>query len=387
MGICQQKYLTNLSLGIVFSLTGAVSAKAATVSYEPVFNAMNNPSSPVVNFLGDYTLGYQFSVDPAGNDNNLEMTAFGVFASRDNLFVPDNPDDYFFLPNEQGFFTVPENIHEIGLWEVNDMGEPLNLDSNNVPIPLRRITIDPNDPENPGNPNPLLGYIDGFAYLALDDPDDPVTPDNELDDILTLEPNIERFFRLGVSYSDGSDQAWINDASAGPLFGEVIVPNENLDGVPNEGADVDPMLTLQPNLVGSGHPQGYYSSDPFSFPDQDVMLSFAPGNTPFFVAGNILFGPLPPSFPISGTTTGGTTTGGTTTGGTTTGGTTTGGTTTGGTTTGGTTTGGTTTGGTTTGGTTTGGTPTIPEPSLIHGLLAITLGGIFTRYKQGKMKR
>ncbi len=64
---------------------------------------------------------------------------------------------------------------------------------------------------------------------------------------------------------------------------------------------------------------------------------------PFFVAGNILTGPLPPSLPIATTTTGT--------------------------------------------GTSTGGVPTIPEPSLIHGLLAIALGGIFTRYKQGKMRR
>ena len=193
-----------------------------------------------------------------------------------------------------------------------------------------------------------------------------------------------------------------------------MIPNQNLDGVPNEGAAVDPMLMLAPNIDGDDQPQGYYgvptdpTIDELAFPDQDTYELF-PGfpnsplvTNPFFVAGNILFGPLPPGFPISatttggtttggtttgGTTTGGTTTGGTTTGGTTTGGTTTGGTTTGGTTTGGTTTGGTTTGGTTTGGTTTGGVPTIPEPSLIHGLLAITLGGIVTRYKQGKVRR
>lgn len=379
MGICQQKYLSNLSLGIVFSLIGAVSAKAATVSYEPVFNADNDPSFDLTVPGGGFaTLGYQFSVNPAANDNNLEMTAFGAFASPDNIFMPNSPDDYFVLPEGESFFTVPETVHEIGLWEVDSNGDPLNLDPDtNAPLPLRRITIEPliDDPDNPDTeiPNPLLGFVNGFAYLALDDPDDPLTPDNELDDIFTLdEDDPERFFRLGISYTDNSDQAWINDVSTSPLFGEVIIPNENLDGVPNEGAAVDPMLELQLNLADGDHPQGYFGvpqgnpfdpplpdPDPLSFPDQVLDATFGfPGTlSPFFVAGNILFGPLPPSFPGVATTTGtGTSTGGT----------------------------GTSTGGT---GTSTGGTPTIPEPNLIHGLLAITLGGILTRYKQGKIRR
>ncbi len=378
MGICQQKWLTTLSLGLVFSLSGVVSAKAATVSYEPVFSAGNDPGLDIAGLFGGgfATIGHQFSVNPDPTDVNFEMTAFGVFASPDNLFVPDNPDDYFILP-EETFFPIPETVHEVALWEVDADGIPLSLD------PIRRVTINPTieDPDNPGTQiaNPLLGFVDGFAYFSLDDPDDPVTPDNELDDIFTLSGS-EQFFRLGVTYQDDSDQAWINDNSGGPLFGDVVIPNQNLDGVPNEGAAVDPMLELAPNIDGDDQPQGYYgiptdpTTDELAFPDQEVLPFL--GTNPFFVAGNVLLGPLPPSFPISATTTGGTTTGGTTTGGTTTGGTTTGGTTTGGTTTGGTTTGGTTTGGTTTGGTTTGGTPTIPEPSLINGLLAMVLGGI-----------
>ena len=400
MGICQQKWLSTLSLGLVFSLSGVVSAKAATVSYEPVFSAGNDPGFDIADINGGFaTIGHQFSVNPDPTDVNFEITALGVFASPDNLFVPDNPDDYFTLP-EQTFFPIPETVHEVALWEVDADGIPLSLD------PIRRVTINPTieDPDNPDSQiaNPLLGFVNGFTYFSLDDPDDPATPDNELDDIFTLSGS-EQFFRLGVTYQDDSDQAWINDNSAGPLFGEVVIPNENLDGVPNEGAAVDPMLELAPNIDGDDQPQGYYgiptdpTTDELAFPDQD-QLPFGFGTNPFFVAGNILLGPLPPSFPISATTTGGTTTGGTTTGGTTTGGTTTGGTTTGGTTTGGTTTGGTTTGGTTTGGTTTGGTtiggtttsgtPTIPEPSLIHGLLAMALGGItHSAREKAKSKR
>ncbi|MGK7958541.1 MAG: histidinol dehydrogenase [Crocosphaera sp.] len=380
MGICQQKWLTTLSFGIIFSLTGVVSAKAATVSYEAELNggSGNVPPRNIAGQSGGFaTFGYQFSVMPDPTDVNFEMTAFGVFASLDNLFTPENPDDYFVLPELSAgqSFAFPENVHEVGLWEVNSDGTPLSLD------PIRRVTINPSimieDPDNSGSqievPNPSLGFVDGFAYFSLDDPDDPVTPDNELDDIFTLSGS-EQFFRLGVTYTGDvgdfetppADQAWI-DSNPPDLFGDVVIPNQNLDGVPNEGAAVDPMLMLAPNIDGDDQPQGYYgipddaTIDELAFPDQETYELFPgfpnpPGSplvtNPFFVAGNILFGPLPPGFPISATTTGGTTTGGTTTGGT-----------------------------------TTGGVPTIPEPSLIHGLLAITLGGIVTRYKQGKVRR
>ncbi|MDJ0662465.1 MAG: histidinol dehydrogenase [Crocosphaera sp.] len=416
---CQQKLLSTLSLGIVFSLSSAVSAKAATVAYNPILLSDNNPPADLVNdpdfggVFSSYTLGFQFSVNPGTDNNNQEITAFGVYAPPNDFALdPNNAplNATNAIPNpgpfdDPSFVFLPDTAHDIALWEVDSQGNPLEVDGNGIPIPVRRILLEPmvDDPES-DNPedliiNPLLGFIYdvddpgnyGFAYLALDDPSDPVT-DTELDDILVLDGS-EQFFRMGVSYINNRDQAWINDV--GFLEGEVNVPNEDLETPPGPGAALDPMVVLQPNLAGGGQPQGYYAlqddptGDPLLFPglpnqsldpdDPDFMPfpGFSPETSPFFAAGNILFGPLPPGFPVA-TTTG--------TGGTGTDGTGTGGTGTDGTGTGGTGTGGTGTDGTGTGGTGTGGTPTIPEPSLIHSLLAIALGSVVTRYKQGKGK-
>ncbi|MDJ0601209.1 MAG: histidinol dehydrogenase [Crocosphaera sp.] len=384
MGNYQQKILTTLSLGIVFSLSSAVGAKAASVTYEPILNSDNNPSFNLGQFFSSYTLGYQFSVNPSTDGNNLEMTAFGVYAPPNDLLNPINATNL--IPNpgpfdDPNFVFLPDTAHEIALWEVDSDGNALDIDPDtNLPIPVRRITLEPeiDDPDNPGTliPNPLLGFIYdtddpnqnyGFAYLALDDPSDPVTPDDELDDILVLNGS-EQFFRMGVSYSNDKDQAWISSL---PLFsGEVIVPDEDLDNPPGPGAALDPMVVLQPNLAGGGQPQGYYatqsdpSGDSLLFPNDEVLFGFADNNTPFFVAGNILFGPLPPGFPIATTSTGTGTDGpGTGTDGP-----------------------GTGTDGPGTGtdgpGTGTGGVPTIPEPNLIHGLLAMTLGGMVRSVRQ-----
>ncbi|MDJ0845590.1 histidinol dehydrogenase [Crocosphaera sp.] len=375
MGNCQQKFLTTLSLGIVFSLSSAVSAKAATVAYNPILNGDNNPSFDFVEDSGglfsSYTLGFQFSVNstPPTNNNNQEITALGVYARPDVFpFDPLNPPTNA-IPNpgpfdNPDFVYLPDTEHHIALWEVNENGVPMDIDPDTLlPIPVRRILLQPmvDDPDS-DNPddliiNPLLGFIYdgenpeqnyGFAYLALEDP-------------LTLSGS-EQFFRMGVSYINDADQAWINSDDTGQalFLGDVIVPTEDLETPPGPGAALEPMVVLQPNLAGGGQPQGYYAlqddptGDPLLFPrlpdqpqepgDSDFIPfpSFNGETSPFFAAGNVLFGPL------DGFTT--TTTGTTATG--------------------------TTATGTTATGTGPGGVPTIPEPNLIHGLLAIALGGI-----------
>ena len=143
---------------------------------------------------------------------------------------------------------------------------------------------------------------------------------------------------------------------AGP--GANIDPNFKLNNESGNATTVNPITDSQ---VAS-QLQGYYGVPDPMFLDPDnpnLTLAFPHETTyeddffgtldnPFFITGNLLFAafpPLPDNFPPFNPTSTGTGTG-----------------------------------------TGTGGTPTIPEPSLIHGLLAMAFGGIITRCRQGKVQ-
>ena len=294
MVICQQKWLKTLSLGIIFSLSSAISANGFTVSYfyeEDPGNPgglgvaprppgeSNKPLFDIAEANGGFvTFGYQFSVDPDPGAENLQISAVGVFATPDNEFTPaqGNPNDYFTIPAQDPQTPTPfaflEAEHQVGLWRVNSSGDPIN-ESGSVVSPesalITSLTIKPGDPDNPGNPNPDLAYIEGFAYAALDSP-------------ISLSGS-QQFFRLGVTHTGGDqvppedlpDIAWLDNLSGGDL----TFPSVGLNGLPDPGAAIDPNLALQlaTDVAGGtgnllGYAQGYYGvptsgTDTLAFPD------------------------------------------------------------------------------------------------------------------------